>query len=64
MPLPYIRRFEKMWIEFRKVMEYSHDLIDPRIFAERKPKEMGFKYYCWKGASSSEKMEVSCRDTL
>lgn len=50
-----------MWIEFCKVRGYLYDQVESRMFAERKPEEMGFGYYCWKGASYSEKMQVPGR---
>lgn len=37
---------ENMWIDFVKSREYFHDPVESRIFADRKPKEIGFECYC------------------
>lgn len=42
--------WRKIWRKyvdrFLQSREYFHDPVESRIFADRKPKEIGFEYYC------------------
>ena len=53
-----------MWIDFCKVRGHLYNQVESRMFAERKPEEMGFGYCCWKGASSSEKNASTWEEAL